>query len=116
MDLIDHVLNGGSLQTGVLIATAVIVGMFVLIKGRADVWKSNYEAERERADRISAQFEAARNRLSVLEAAPSVEKLYDVIVEHDKTERETWMQVTGALASITNQLGLITTKLVGEGD
>lgn len=102
------------IQTLAIIAVAVIVGIFTLIRGRADVWKSNYEAERNRADRVQKELDSARVRLSTLEALPSLEKLYETIVGHDAKEQVVWERITGALGQITSQLDIVSERLNGK--
>ena len=109
------------LEEAIIIAVAIIVGLFTLVRGRADVWKSNYEAERDRADRLDKTVKEkndrlleAEKRLSALEAVPSIEKLYEIVSGHNASEQVVWERVTGALAQVTSQLDNIAAKIAKE--
>lgn len=111
-------LLGDHLADAVIIATAIVVGLFTLVRGRADVWKSNYEAERDRADRLEKeahekgrQLAETQQKLAALEAVPSIEKLYETIVGHNNAEQVIWERVTGVLNQIVTQLDNVAARL-----
>lgn len=98
---------GISYGDAALVASAILVGIFVLIRGRSDVWKSNFEAERARADLQAEQLAGLTSKLATLEARPDmtethrrldliVEELHKLVEEfrrHDEAERQVWGEI-----------------------
>lgn len=76
--------TSANINTAILIGVALVVGLFTLVRGRADVWKSNYEGEKERADNLQKELTTAKERIVQLEAQPNVEQLFRVMEHHDK--------------------------------
>ncbi len=114
------VFSAPDLGTAIVVAVAIVVGFFVLIRGRADVWKSNYEAERGRGDRLEKEVSAnaqrlleAQQRVTALEALPSLAQLSEMVAKHNATEQVILERVTDSLDRISRQLDTVATKLNG---
>lgn len=95
---------GIHLNDAIIVAVAVIVGLFVLVRGRSDIWKSNYDAEQIKADRLAEENAKLRERIASLEAQPSLAKLYDLFEQHDRLERETWQRIEAIINQIAGRL------------
>lgn len=72
-----------NVNTAIIVAIALIVGIYTLINGRASVWKSNYEGEKERADNLDASLKLAQQRIKDLESQPNVDALVKLMIKHD---------------------------------
>ena len=92
------------LNTAVVVATALIIGFFTLVRGRADVWKSNYEGEKERADNLQLELDKANKRNAVLEGMPNVDKLFQLMVNHDAAAAERNKHMIKAIDKIADKI------------
>lgn len=92
------------LNTAVVVATALIIGFFTLVRGRADVWKSNYEGEKERADNLQVKLTDAQAKIIKLEGAPNVDKLFQIMVNHDANAAERNKHLIRAIDRIANKV------------
>lgn len=81
-------------------ASAVVFGLFTLIRGRSDVWKSNYEAEKSRGDDLQREVISLKARVSELEAQPNIDKLFELM----KVVAEQQKKTTDALDKISKRL------------
>ncbi|TAL08208.1 MAG: hypothetical protein EPO02_13555 [Nitrospirae bacterium] len=113
--LADSITN---LNTYVLIGVALVVGLFTLIRGRADVWKSNYEGEKERADNLQTDkntmgqtIASLNEKIIKLESAPNVDKLFEMMQHHDNNAARRNEQVVKVLKKIVENQDRTAEKL-----
>lgn len=93
-------INSTGVNTLIIVIAAVTVGFFTLIRGRSDVWKSNYEAEKSRGDDLQREVASLKVRVAELEAQPNIDKLFKVMNEVSKQN----LQITKQLSAITKKL------------
>lgn len=99
------------LNTFAVVAVAMAIGIFSLVKGRADVWKSNYEGEKTRADNLQADLLTAKdevinlnNEITKLKALPNVEKLYMMMERHEQASDRRTKETVKVLEAIAKKL------------
>jgi hypothetical protein len=98
------VIDSTAVNTSVIVGAGLLVGVFTLIRGRADVWKSNYEGEKTRADDLQLQVTKLTARVAELESQPNITKLYDLIAQHDKDSAAQNLKITQALDRVVTRL------------
>lgn len=112
---------GISFEDMVLVASAILVSVFVMLRGRSDVWRGNYEAEKARASLLDEQVKAISAKLAALETKPDMGETNQIIRkmhedlsrdlnellkefrEHDKDERRFWGIVEEKLRTIPQE-------------
>jgi len=99
------------LNTAVVVATALIIGFFTLIRGRADVWKSNYEGEKERAENLQekltneiTEHSKTKEKVVRLESQPNVQGIAKAMKDHDDRAAQRNEKVIKVLEAIAKKL------------
>ena len=62
----------------VILVVAVLVGLFTWRARTSEIWHSNFEGEKARAEGLQAELTETKATVSVLSQRPDLERLYEV--------------------------------------
>lgn len=91
----------GDIQAG-LLSVLIIIGLAMTLRAQIQSsWRERAEAAEKARDEQHALFQDAKLRVTQLEALPNIEKLYNLMQEHDKHSSEAWQRVADTLGEVS---------------